>query len=212
MAQSIKPSYPIFPLTPFSQSLYSSRVNLSRSLRFPFTFPKRGEYPFDVGSFASSPSHTFSFIQRRYIFLPLLLSVALYLSTNITRNLSLSLSPSLFLSFFLSLLSSSWRLHRPTCSVPRFSSATPNRDNSNGCETDALPEFTPGLITILSLEGYEERASGLFAWLLACLTACLPACLPACLLVVVVSWQRRGPDARHAKWLIRVLGRNKISV
>lgn len=167
MAHSIKPPYPIFPLTPFSQSLYSSRrVNPPRPFRFPLTTPKYGEYPFDLGGFASSPSHLFSFIRRQYIFLlPSLLLLSLFIPRPTSHEFSLSLSLSLspLLSF------SSWRLHRPTCSVPRFSSATPNQDSSDGCETDALAEFTPGLITILSLEGYEERAS------------CLPACLPACL-------------------------------
>lgn len=175
MAQSIKPSYPIFPLTPFSQSLYSSRVNLSRP--FVFRLTNCGEHPFDLGGFASSPSHSFSFIRGISFFRRRCSCCrSLSLDRHHTDFLYLSLSPLLFM----------------TCSAPRFSSATPNRDSSDGCETDALPEFTPGLITILSLEGYEERAS----------------CLPACSRFMTET----RPDARHAKWLVRVLGGNKISV
>lgn len=68
------------------------------------------------------------------------------------HHANLSLSPSLSpLSLFLSLSSSHQAMREPAfyprCrrrgpirSAPRFSSATPNQDSSDGCETGALPE------------------------------------------------------------------------
>lgn len=100
MAQSIKPPYPIFLLTLFSQSLYSSRVNLPR----PFVFPLRPRSAESTSAalllLRRTRSVSFnadvSFFRRRCCYRSLFL--------NITRN-SLS-SPFFFLS------PSSCRLYR----------------------------------------------------------------------------------------------------
>lgn len=85
MAHSIKPPYPIFPLTPFSQSLYSYHALFSPSLplspyppSFPalLCFPTRSRnakcFPFDLGSASSSSSsrslaHSLASIRHRFL-------------------------------------------------------------------------------------------------------------------------------------------------
>lgn len=72
MAHSIKPPYPIFPLTPFSQSLYSSRASPRSSCSS--AAPKRGEHPL-------RPPRGFAL---------LLFSVAPLVPFNLRRSISLS--------------------------------------------------------------------------------------------------------------------------
>lgn len=137
MAHPIKPLiYPIFLLTPFSQSLCSL-----------FLFPLRSR---NAGNIPSGSSAVLLLLCRFHPTSTYLSSVAastvgLYPSCGVMRISSLSLSLFLLVT----------HVSRSTL---RFSSATFKATLTDARRIDAL-EFTPELITILCLEGYEERAA-----------------------------------------------------